>query len=477
MTIARLDDYRQAPAREPPSNVEAEQALLGSILLNNEAFGQIAGFLRAEHFVEELHRRIFAVIAGLIGESKIASPITVKTFLGEHDLGGGATIAGYLAKLAAEATTVIGARDYAMTVRDLFIRREIIAAAREATDQAFDAPVDMRPAAIAASALERLVELTDDPSTATRATAGASAHKLVERAQAIRDGSAAPLGASTGFAELDGLTGGYRPGELWIVAGRPGMGKSIIAVSSATKVARAGHAVLAFSLELPEDQFTARLLADMAYLARRPVTFSQILRGHLDDEEMWLVVAAQRDLARIPLVVDYSSRLTVIDLRARIHAERKRAAAKGQPLAVVFIDYLKFIQASDRYRGNRVYEVGEISGALKQIAKDEGVCVVLLAQLNRGLESRDDKRPGLADLRESGDLEQDADVVAFLHRDAYFIQKSPAYRASDPEAFDAFDTAKHKAEIILGKNRSGPTKTVDLWCDVGCSTIATQQPG
>jgi replicative DNA helicase len=409
----------------------------------------------------------------LIGSGRAATPVTIKTFLGEHDVGAGVTVPQYLAHLVAEAPAPVAATHYAQAIRDLFTRREIIAAAREAQEQAFDAPVDLRPAAMAASAMDRLSALVEDPSLSKRMLAGASAYKVVERAQAIRDGKSVDSAISTGFTDLDNTTGGYRPGELWIVAARPGMGKSIYAVTSATKVAK-NTGVLIFSLEIPEDQFTCRLLADMAYSSTFPLSFQSILRGALDDDEMWRVVDAQRSLEKIPLIIDCSSRLTIIEIKARVHSEKKRMTAQGKSLSVVFIDYLKFIQASDRYRGNRVYEVGEISAGLKQLAKDEGICVVLLAQLNRALESREDKRPGLSDLRESGDLEADADVVAFLHRQAYFLEKSPTFRKDDAEALAEFEKIKNEAEFIIGKNRSGPTKTVHFFCDVAASHMMSK---
>lgn len=182
-------------------------------------------------------------------------------------------------------------------------------------------------------------------------------------------------------------------------------------------------------------------------------------------------------LGGMPLVIDAPSRLTPAEIRVRVRTEKARMAARGCSLNVVFIDYLKQVQASDRYKGNRVYEVGEISYSLKQIAKDEGVCIVLLVQLNRALETRENKRPILSDLRESGDLEADADVVAFLHRESVHIENSPDYISKKGEAVAAYVEAQNKAEIILAKNRAGPTETVHLWCDMAFSTMADRAWG
>lgn len=481
--VTSLSGYRPEvvgpkPTRVMPANLEAEQAFLGALMIQNEVFAHAGGFLKPEHFSEDTHCRIYEIAAKMIGDGRKATPITIAPFLGTDDLAEGLTVRAYLARLCADATTIVNAKDYARTIVDMAARRSMIWAADDLIAQAMDSPVDMRPAEIAALALEDLGELIEDPAVTNRIAAGASAHKVVARAQAIMRGEAVALGVSTGLPDLDHATGGFRPGELWIVAGRPGMGKSIVGVTSATKVAKhAGDGALIFSLELPEDQFTARMLADVAFIARRPVTFQQIMRGQLNDEELWLIDDAQRRLSTMAIVVDYSSRLTVSDIKARIHTERKRMTAAGKTLRLVVIDYLKFIQAGDRYKGNRVSEVGEISAGLKQAAKDEEVCIVLLAQLNRMLESREDKRPGLSDLRESGDLEQDADVVAFIHREAYFIEKSPGARKGEADAVAKFEAVKNDAELILGKNRAGPTKTIHLWCDVACSTLSAKAKG
>jgi replicative DNA helicase len=472
-----LADYRPkdgATARQLPANIEVEQAFLGSLMLHNDIFSFVAGFLKAEHFSEEAHRRIYATASVLIGDGKTASPVTLRTFLGAAEVAPGTTFPAYLAHLCVDACAPVAARDYAQTIRDLFTRREIITATQEVQEQAFDAPADVRPSSMAAAVLDRLGELTEDAASSKRSSAGDSAHRVVAHAQLIREGKAVSTGVSTGFSDLDTATGGYRPGELWIVAARPGVGKTVYAVTSATKASSKGAGAQIFSLEVPEDQFTARILADMAFNNRRAITFQNITRGLLDDEDMWRLDDAQRALAKMPLVVDYSSRLTIAEIKARVHVERKRMTARGSVLGVVFIDYLKFIQASDRYRGNRVYEVGEISAGLKQLSKDEGVCIVLLAQLNRALESREDKRPGLSDLRESGDLEADADVVAFLHREAYFLEKSPMFRANNADALAQHEIIKNDAELIIGKNRSGPTRTVKLFCDVSCSTMTSK---
>ena len=292
---------------------------------------------------------------------------------------------------------------------------------------------------------------------------------------------------TTGFRDLDTATGGYEAGALWIVAARPGVGKTIFQVTSSLKVAKAGarslretgegFGALAYSLEVPERQVCARYLSDICYIPRAPIEYGRIARGEFSDEEAARLAAAQKTLSRLPLTLDASSKLTLAEIGAGVRAEKAAMARAGSRLAVAFVDYLKFIRASDRYKGQRHYEVGEISAGLKQLAKDEGLCVVLLAQLNRALEAREDKRPGLADLRESGDLEADADVVVFLHREAHRILKSPEFRAGSAEAHARYAAVEREAELIVGKNRAGPERTVKLWCLPSCSTMADAARG
>ena len=282
---------------------------------------------------------------------------------------------------------------------------------------------------------------------------------------------------STGFADLDAATGGYRGGDLWILGARPGIGKTVYAVTSGNKVARKGWGVKLFSLEVAEPQIMARLLADLAFAAGDPVPFKDVLRAQakrdvLTGSQLDRLERARELLADRPLVLDVASRLSPGEIKLRVHAERQRMAARGVELKVVFIDYLKQVAASDRYKGNRVQEIGEVSYSLKQLAKDEDVCVVLLAQLNRELEKREDKRPTLADLRDSGDLEADADVVAFLHRESHHLLNSEAYKRQDPDTLSRYLDTKYEAEVILGKNRAGPTITVPLWCNMACSTMS-----
>ena len=469
-----------------PQNIEAEQALLGAILINNDAFGRVSEFLKPEHFSEEIHRRVYDVASQLIRAGKVATPITLKTFLGDADLGG-MTIPQYLARLAAEATAIINAEDYGRTIYDLAVRRDLVGIGESLTKAALDQPVSTTCAEVAAGSLAELERIAGAAISAqTRRDAGACASALIERARAVAAGEARDAGVSTGLPLLDRATGGFRPGTFWVVAGRPRMGKTILGTGFAQKVAtrgaldmregQQGVGAQIFSLEIDEDQVLARILADLAYTSRRPIGFGSILRGELDESDLWALEAAQQRLDAMPLALDVASSLTVVEIAARVRAEKARMAKRGIRLALIVVDYLKFVRPTDHYRGNRVYEVGEVTRGLKQLAKDEEVCVVLLAQVNRAVDSRDrkDRSPGLADLRESGDLEADADVVIFIDRESVRVKQSAEYRSGDAEATDRFLDLENKANLIVAKTRTGSETTVPIWIDAGSSTFASQ---
>ena len=487
--IHDLHSSRGRHATEMPNNLEAEQALLGAILINNDAFDRVSDFLRPDHFSEELHRRIYDVASQLIRAGKVATPITLRTFLGDTDLGG-VTIPQYLARLVAEATSIINTKDYGRTVYDLAMRHKLVVIGEELVALARDPSPSTTCIEIAAGPLEALRKVAESAvATDTRRDAAQSAAAIVEQARAIMRGEKRDAGASTGLPELDRATGGFRPGELWVVGGRPRMGKTILGTGFARKVAARGARALAngepawgsqiFSLEVTEEQIVARLLADIAYTPRRPTSFGQIMRGDLEEEDLWAIEEAQTQLATIPLALDVAPSLTVLEIAARVRSEKGRMAKMGVKLALVVVDYLKFVRATDRYRGNRVYEVGEITRGLKELAKLEGVCIVLLAQVNRAIDGRDrkDKAPGLADLRESGDLEADADVVLFIDRESVRVKQSPEYRSGDADAVERFIDLEHRADLIVAKTRTGSERTVQIWIDAGASTFAGSERG
>lgn len=473
------------PVDMPLVAIEAEQALLGALLVNNHVLPAVSSIISAEHFAEDLHRHIFAIASEMIAAGQAATPATLKPFLGQWDeplAEGSVTLGAYVARLCAEAITIAGAPGYARTIRDLAHRRRLVETGEQLAKASRAAIITEDPATLASAAITDLQEVAGaGRGIDTRLDAGVSAALVIERAKRIVAGEEHDSAISTGLPGLDRDTaGGFHPGDLWIVGGRPGLGKSILATGFATKIATRGTGVLLFSLELNERQVLARILADLAYSSNHRIVYRDIVSANLSDTDLWHLEDAQKRLNKMPLVIDVASRLTVPQIVAKVRAEKTRMAKHGTELRVIFIDYLKMVASSDRYRGQRVLEVGEISGALKQLAKDEEVCVVLLSQLNRasvGRESKD-KRPDLLALRDSGDLEADADVVAFIHREAYYIAQSPEYRSGiDAEAQNLFIEKQFGGEIILAKSRLGPAGIVPIWCDVGCSTFAAQARG
>jgi replicative DNA helicase len=468
-------DYEHSPnVALSAASIDIEQALISSVLFDNRAYEFCRDVVLPEHFAEDLHGKVWAIIEALIKSGKPASLVTVKPYLPDAEIRPGLPVWKYLVGLSDAAVQPSGIKGMELVLRDVHAKRMLIGEAENFLLSAHNVPAHASPTELASTLVARLQDIAAaGADVSTRHEIGASASGVIEYAKGIRAGTIISEAATTGYEDVDRATGGYEPGALWIVAARPGIGKTNYMVDSALRTARKGNGALENSLEVAERQIAARHLSNLCYDPRRSIVFGSIMRGDVDEADVWRLEEAQQSLDKLPLVIDTASRATINDIAAKARAERARLAKRGVPLRVVFVDYLKFVSPSDRYRGQRVYEVGEISRGLKQLAKDEGLCVVLLAQLNRALENRDDKRPTLADLRESGDLEQDADVVAFLHRESYHLEKSAKFRAHDEETIKRALELKNEAELILGKNRAGPTRTIKLFCDVACAKLAS----
>jgi replicative DNA helicase len=462
------------PSPEPafrlaPHNIEAEQALLGAILVNNDAFDRVSDFLRPEHFSEEMHRRIYDVAGQLIRAGKLASPITLKTFLGEHDLGG-VTVPQYLARLAAEATTVINAENYGRTIHDLAVRRDLILIGEDIVNAAYDAPVAASPRDQIEEAERKLYSIAElgryeggfQRFSDALTIAVDMAAKAFER-----DGRLS--GIATGLADLDRYMGGLQASDLVIVAGRPGMGKTALATNIAFNIAKAyefrlkpdgsaettnGGIVGFFSLEMSAEQLATRVIAEQAAVASY-----KIRRGDITEPEFHRLAEAAREMQSIPFYIDQTGGLSIAQLTARA-----RRLKRQRGLDVLVIDYLQLLGGSKSRSDSRVQEVTEITTGLKALAKELNVPVIALSQLSRQVESRDDKRPQLSDLRESGSIEQDADVVMFVFREEYYLKnKQPREGTEEFVTWQAaMEKAYGKAEIIIGKQRHGPTGTVEL---------------
>jgi len=469
--VLKLAPEAGTPAyRSAPHNIEAEQSLLGAILVNNDAFYRVSDFLEAKHFFEPLHQTIFETAGSLIRMGKIATPVTLKTFLPADTDVGGMTIGQYLARLAAEATTIINAQDYGRTVYDLSLRRDLIGIGEDMVNVAYDAPVDFQPRAQIEDAERKLYELAEsgryDGGFQKFSQALAVAVDLAAKAFQ-RDGKLS--GISTGMRDLDTKMGGLQHSDLIIVAGRPGMGKTSLATNIAYNVARAyvpelqadgttkaanGGVIGFFSCEMSADQLATRIVAE-----RTGVPSSHIRRGGISEADFDKIREVSIELQSLPFYVDATGGLSIAQLMARA---RRLKRQKGLDLLV--IDYIQLLSGSGKRSDNRVQEITEITTSLKALAKELNVPVIALSQLSRQVESRDDKRPQLSDLRESGSIEQDADVVLFVYREEYYLaMKEPRPGTPEHEKWQLDMSLAHgKAEVIIGKQRHGPTGTVDL---------------
>jgi replicative DNA helicase len=459
-----------SPIRTAPHNIEAEQALLGAILVNNEAFHRVSDFLEPRHFFEPIHQQIYELAGGLIRANKLATPVTLKTFLpGDIDIAG-LSLNQYLARLAAEATTIINAQDYGRTIYDLSIRRDLIIIGEDMVNLAYDAPVDATPLSQIEDVERQLYKVAESGRNDTGFQrfdqALAAAVDMAGRAY-LRDGKLS--GLATGLPDLDANMGGLQPSDLIILAGRPGMGKTALATNIAYNVAKAwrgemradGHMATVdggivgfFSLEMSAEQLATRLIAEQT-----GIPANKIRRGDLKEGDYERIKQASTELQKLPLCIDQTGGLSIGQVAARA-----RRLKRQRGLDLLVIDYLQLLQSSKRSgRDNRVQEITEITTSLKALAKELNIPILALSQLSRQVEQRDNKRPQLSDLRESGSIEQDADVVLFVFREAYYhaLQKP-----DDDQKFSAWaaraEEIHNSAEIIIAKHRHGPTGTVEL---------------
>jgi replicative DNA helicase len=461
--VVPLRDEQSAPARELPHNLEAEQRLLGAIFVNNLALGKVSEFLQAEHFYEPLHGRIYSSCVLLIERGQLANPVTLKNLF-ESDpamMAVGGT--EYLARLANSAVSVAYADNYGKIIFDLHLRRQLIQIGGELAAEASSHTVERDAQAQIEVAEQKLFDLATtgevDGGFRPFNTVLANAITMAETAHK-REGQLA--GVPTGFAALDKLLGGLQQSDLIILAGRPSMGKTALATNIAFNAAKRikwetdamgrrkivdGAVVGIFSLEMSAEQLALRILAEVA-----DVDSDKIRRGELSNEDFAKVVKANQEIAALPLFIDDTPALSIAALRTRA-----RRLQRIHGLSMVVVDYLQLLRAGDKPE-NRVQEISDITRGLKALAKELNLPVIALSQLSRAVEQREDKRPQLADLRESGSIEQDADVVMFVYREEYYLQRMQPDPGTEKHAeWQAkMESALNIAEVIVGKQRHGP---------------------
>lgn len=465
--------------RLPPSNVQAEQALLGALLANNKAYERVSEFLAPEHFADPIHGRIYQAIARRIEQGQLADAVTLKAEF-EHsgvleEVGGTA----YLAQLLTAMVGIINAGEYGRAIHDAWLRRQLIDIGETVVNRAFGMEPELDGGSQVEAAEQSLFDLAtrggNDGGFVTFERALTEAIQGAERAFR-RSGHVS--GLSTGLRDLDTKMGGLHPSDLMILAGRPGMGKTALATKIGFGAARAlvaearradrdalaGGSVAIFSLEMSAEQLATRLLAEEARISG-----DRIRRGDIGQKDFDKFVQVSREIASLPIHIDDTPAITLSALRTRC---RRLKRTKG--LSLVIVDYLQLMRPAAGTRPeNRVLEISQITQGLKAIAKELAVPVLALSQLSRAVESREDKRPQLSDLRESGTIEQDADVVTFIYRDEYYLQqRMPKQVAFDSdEKFHAatdkwtqdMERVHNLADLIIAKQRHGPTGTVPLF--------------
>ncbi len=465
-----------------PQNVEAEAALLGAMMIDNRIVEDVLLKLRAEHFFEPLHGRIYEQITLLVSENRLASPVTLRPlFIADaamQELGGPA----YLAQLTGNPASLIGARAFADQIYDLAMLRALVTVGRDMVEGALDTSEDINPARQIEQAELKLYEVAEQGGAEGGAKSFArSAALAVRQAERAMNSGGSVSGITTGLADLNAMTGGMNRSDLIILAGRPGMGKSSLATNIAFNAARRwiddreagipeeksiGAPVAFFSLEMSADQLAMRILSEQS-----EIVSEKLRTGDISAANFQKFARAAADLEQLPLFIDDTPALTVAALRTRA-----RRLKRQHRIGMVVVDYLQLLTGSSRSQGDgRVQEISEISRGLKTLAKELNVPVIALSQLSRQVESREDKRPQLSDLRESGSIEQDADIVLFIYRDEYYhdfkAPKAPDANSSAEEMQKYQDwqaeqlRVANKASVIVAKQRHGATGVVDLRFD------------
>ncbi|BBC70920.1 replicative DNA helicase [Altererythrobacter sp. B11] len=465
-----------AAGRALPANLEAEAAFLGAVLIDNRVLEELSVPLRAEHFFAPIHARIFDRVAVQLDKQMVVTPVTLKPYFeGDEamaEMGGTA----YLAQLTADGQGLLAPRELAQQIYDLALLRELVSVGRELVEGALDTSEEvepMRQIERAEASLYRVAEGASGESEA--ATFRGATNKALEMIETAINSGGHVSGKTTGLTSVNEKVGGLHDSDLIILAGRPGMGKTSLATNIAFNCAdrllrdqrdgiekSVGAPVAFFSLEMSSDQLATRILAEQAKISSEALRMGKISR----DDFQQLSYASQR-LAELPLYIDDTPALTIGALRTRARRLKRR-----YDIGLIVVDYLQLLQGSGRAQDNRVNEISEISRGLKTLAKELGVPVIALSQLSRAVEQRDDKRPMLSDLRESGSIEQDADMVWFVYREDYYIaSREPKLPAgdSDVKAQEAHDTWRQEmervyglAELIVAKQRHGSTGKVRL---------------
>ncbi len=462
-----------------PHNMEAEQAMLGALLVDNRIFEKVGDFLRNEHFFMPAHQRIYTAIQIFIERGQLASPVTLKGYFEKDkdlsDVGGPV----YLADLAASVPNIINAEDYGQAIYDLYLRRSLITIGEDIVNDSYKHDLSVNSSDIIERSESSLFELAEKGSARSDfISLKSSVTTAIELAEKAYKSDSHVTGVTTGLIDMDKKLGGLQNSDLLILAGRPSMGKTSLAVNIAFNAAlryaesggQDGGRVGFFSLEMAADQLATRILSEQS-----GISGDSIRKGMIKQDDFDKFVSASQRLTQVPLYIDDTPALSISAVRTRA-----RRLHRTHGLDMLVIDYLQLLRGSGSRQGleNRVLEVSEITRGLKAIAKELNIPVLALSQLSRQVEQREDKRPQLSDLRESGSIEQDSDVVMFVYREEYYLSRSEPEAGTEKHLQwqERMEKAYNVAECIIAKQRHGPIGTVRMHFDPNLTRFSDLDP-
>ena len=445
--------------KELPNNIEAEQAVIGSILVSNDMFDEINTIISSINFYDPMHQKIFEAVESLIYKGMLANPITLKNYFEDEkdDL----NVPEYLVKITKFSTSVRQAIEYSKIIYDMFVRRELIKISEQTIDSAKLNDLDTNGQSIIESSERLLFDLAEKGSFNSSLVKFDEAMKqTIEMASAAYKNEEGIVGVPTGLRDLDDKLGGLHQSDLIIIAGRPSMGKTSlatnIAFNAAQKLQENGKksSIAFFSLEMSSEQLSTRIISEQARISS-----NDIRRGRISDDQFDKFLETSKNISELPLYIDETPAISIAAL-----SNRARRIKRLFGLDMIVVDYIQLMRGTTFNKDGRVQEISQITQGLKAIAKELSVPVVALSQLSRQVEQRDDHKPQLADLRESGSIEQDADVVMFVYREGYYLQrKEPREATVEHAEWQAkMNEVAHLAQIIIGKQRHGPIGNVTL---------------
>ena len=453
-------------SKELPHNIEAEQGILGAILLNNEIYYDISETINIDHFYEPVHRLVFEVIGKIISRGQIATPITLKSYFevekNLEEIGG----SNYLVRLANSAVSLDYAKNYSEIIYELAVRRGLFELGGKVQHDAIEKDMDTKTNDLIEETEKNLYQISEKGTSKNNVqTFQSSVEEAIELAKKAFEKDSSVVGVSSKFTDLDTKLGGFHPSDLIIIAGRPSMGKTSLATNIAFNIAKNANdtndletSVLFFSLEMSSEQLARRILSEQA-----KISSNDIRRGNLSESDLDNLVTVSKDVLQIPLFIDDTPAVNIGTL-----SSRARRLKRKNGLGVIIVDYLQLLRPSRTSKNeSRVLEISEITQGLKALAKELNIPIIALSQLSRQVEQREDKKPQLSDLRESGSIEQDSDVVMFIFREEYYLEKnapSPG-TAEFIEWQQKMDEIHGQADLLIMKQRHGPTGNIKLSFD------------